>query len=92
MKRNMPLSKIIGKDIPEIAAIIEYSRGLKYDERPDYRYIRRSLKSLLIKSGANFDFLYDWTLFCYSPEVLEKQKIELKRTMILSETNISQLA
>lgn len=41
---------------------MEYVRSLKYDDIPDYNYLRRILKEKFIKEGFQFDYIYDWIL------------------------------
>lgn len=41
---------------------MEYVRSLKYDDIPDYNYLRRMFKERFIKEGFQFDYIYDWIL------------------------------
>lgn len=44
----------------ELATYITYCRGLAFDERPDYAYLRRMFKDLFVKEGYQYDFDFDW--------------------------------
>ena len=41
---------------------ITYARGLKFEDRPDYTWLRRMLKELFVRELHDFDYIYDWTL------------------------------
>ena len=47
----------------EFKKFIRYSRDLKYDEKPDYSYLRRLLRRVFIKNNLIIDYSkYDWLL------------------------------
>ena len=48
--------------IEEFAKYLEYCRKLRFDEKPDYAYLRRMFKELFIREGFEFDYVYDWIL------------------------------
>jgi hypothetical protein len=35
---------------------------LKFEERPDYNYMRKLLKDLMYKKGHDFDYQFDWVV------------------------------
>ncbi len=41
---------------------MEYVRSLRFDDIPDYNYLRRMLNERFIKEGFQFDYIYDWIL------------------------------
>ena len=49
----------------EFQIYLTYIRSLKFDEQPDYRYLRQILKVLFMKQQFESDFVYDWTLLKY---------------------------
>lgn len=46
----------------ELATYLTYVRNLRFDEKPDYGYLRTLLKDLFTKSGFEMDYIYDWNL------------------------------
>ena len=46
----------------EFNLYLQYCRNLKFEERPDYNYMRKIFKDLMYKRGHDFDFQYDWVL------------------------------
>ncbi|OMJ85728.1 hypothetical protein SteCoe_12924 [Stentor coeruleus] len=55
------------KDLPqEFTMFFSYCRNLKFEEKPDYAYLKTLLKDALAKEGFNYDFIFDWTIQNYS--------------------------
>ena len=46
----------------ELNIYLQYCRNLKFEERPDYNYMRKIFKDLMYKSGHDYDYQYDWVL------------------------------
>jgi hypothetical protein len=46
----------------EFATYLTYVRNLRFDEKPDYAYLKTLLKDLFTKSGFEMDYMYDWNL------------------------------
>ena len=44
----------------EFCTFLNYSRKLKFEEKPDYPYVIGMFRELFIKEGFEFDFMYDW--------------------------------
>lgn len=45
----------------EFANYLNYCKNLRFEDRPDYSYLRRMFKELFFKENYNNDFVYDWT-------------------------------
>ena len=52
-----------------------YCRNLRFDEKPDYPYLRKLLKDLFVRSGYELDYVYDWNLIA---EEKKKKEVENK--------------
>lgn len=46
----------------EFNLYLQYCRNLKFEERPDYNYMRKIFKDLMYKRGHDYDYQYDWVL------------------------------
>lgn len=44
----------------EFVTFLTYCRNLRFEDRPDYGYLRNLLKDLFVKSGFEMDYQYDW--------------------------------
>jgi casein kinase 1 len=62
VKVNTTLNTLCKDLPPEIANIINYTRGLAFDETPDYNKIKLVIKRLIEANEFKIDFLYDWVL------------------------------
>ncbi|XP_010415390.1 PREDICTED: casein kinase 1-like protein 5 [Camelina sativa] len=49
----------------EFASYFHYCRSLRFDDKPDYAYLKRLFRNLFIREGFQFDFVFDWTVFKY---------------------------
>lgn len=47
---------------PQFATYLRYCRSLKFDEEPDYAYLRGLFRDLYIREGYEDDGIFDWTL------------------------------
>lgn len=47
---------------PEFATYLRYCRTLKFDDRPDYSYLRSLFRDLYLREGYADDNIFDWTL------------------------------
>lgn len=45
---------------PEFAIFFNYVRSLRFDEKPDYQFLRKLFRDLFSKEGYEFDLTYDW--------------------------------
>lgn len=51
------------KNLPaEFRAYMEYTRALRFDDKPDYAYLKRLFKELFFRKGFQLDTLFDWTV------------------------------
>ncbi|KAG7557121.1 Protein kinase domain [Arabidopsis suecica] len=49
----------------EFATYLHYCRSLRFDDKPDYAYLKRLFRNLFIREGFQFDFVFDWTILKY---------------------------
>lgn len=51
------------KDLPEeFSKYLIYCRSLKFEDKPDYSYLRKLFKDLFFKEGYKCDYVFDWTI------------------------------
>jgi len=46
----------------EFNVFLTYCRNLKFDERPDYNYLRKILRDMMHRNGWDYDNQYDWVI------------------------------
>ncbi|XP_061347715.1 casein kinase 1-like protein 1 isoform X1 [Gastrolobium bilobum] len=54
----------------EFASYFHYCRSLRFDDRPDYAYLKRIFRDLFIREGFQFDYVFDWTILKYQQSQL----------------------
>ncbi|XP_042403895.1 casein kinase 1-like protein 2 isoform X3 [Zingiber officinale] len=49
----------------EFASYFHYCRSLRFEDKPDYAYLKRLYRELFIREGFQFDYVFDWTILKY---------------------------
>ncbi|EFJ10942.1 hypothetical protein SELMODRAFT_127114 [Selaginella moellendorffii] len=50
----------------EFHSYFHYCRSLRFDDKPDYAYLKRIFRDLFIReAGFQFDYVFDWTILKY---------------------------
>ena len=59
----------------EFITYLNYCRSLRFEDRPDYSYLRRLFKDLFFREGYQYDFIFDWTFVSRISVNSEKQTL-----------------
>ena len=46
----------------EFAVFLNYCRALRFDDKPDYSYIRKLFRDLFNREGYQYDYVFDWSV------------------------------
>lgn len=46
----------------EFRLFLNYSRKLKFEERPDYQQVISMFREAFVRENFDFDFIYDWII------------------------------
>ncbi|KAE8685044.1 Casein kinase I isoform epsilon [Hibiscus syriacus] len=66
--------EVLCKSYPsEFVAYFHYCRSLRFEDKPDYSYLKRLFRDLFIREGYQFDYIFDWTLLKY-PQISSSSK------------------
>ncbi|TAQ91643.1 hypothetical protein B7494_g90 [Chlorociboria aeruginascens] len=50
-------------DLPEeFSTYLKYVRSLRFEDTPDYSHLRKLLRDLFVRSGFEYDNVFDWTV------------------------------
>ena len=61
------------KDLPEeFVNLLNYSRDLEFEEKPDYKSIKLTFKTFIVKNGGVLNWEFDWD----KPHKVENSKEE----------------
>ncbi|KAI8851266.1 Cki protein [Chytridium lagenaria] len=68
-KKMTTPTEILCRGFPnEFAVYINYTRSLRFDDKPDYSYLRKLFRDLFIREGYHYDYVFDWTVVKYQQE------------------------
>ena len=64
----------------EFSLYLKYCKDLKFDQEPDYEYLRKTLKELFIRNKFDNDYIFDWHLVSLNPFIknpyLNKEEVQ----------------
>ncbi|XAR69300.1 Non-specific serine/threonine protein kinase [Bertholletia excelsa] len=64
-KLSTPI-EVLCKSYPvEIASYLHYCHSLKFDQQPDYGFLKRLFRDLFTREGYVLDYIFDWTILKY---------------------------
>jgi len=73
-KMSTPV-EILCKHFPtEFATYLNYCRALRFDDKPDYSYLRRLFRDLFFRQGYAADYRFDWTVLNYQERESKQRK------------------
>ena len=57
---------VLTKGFPaEFTTYFQYARSLRFDDKPDYAYLRKLFRDLFAREGFVWDYVFDWTVLKY---------------------------
>ncbi len=60
VKAGTPIESLCSGFPAEFATYISYCRGLHFDQKPDYDYLRKLFRDVFTRMGYRWDYAYDW--------------------------------
>ena len=89
-KMSTPVEILCKSSPAELATYLNYCRALRFEDRPDYAYLKRMFKDLFFRENYQYDFIFDWTVlnFTNNPparneeakqDPVEEEKVEARR-------------
>jgi len=73
-KQSTPIETLCNGYPNEFTSYFEYCRALRFDDKPDYQYLRRLFKELFFRKGYASDNVFEWSL-----HTADSQRQQLKR-------------
>ncbi|KAM5221093.1 casein kinase I-like [Ctenodactylus gundi] len=61
MKRSIPLKKLCEGHPEEFAVYLSYCRRLRFEDTPDYTFVRHVFRNLFRNLSYQYDYVFDWT-------------------------------
>ena len=61
-KLSLPIEQICSGLPSEFSNYMHYCRSLRFEDKPDYPYLKQVFLDLLHKEGYDYDYVFDWTI------------------------------
>ncbi|KAJ6658937.1 hypothetical protein lerEdw1_019574 [Lerista edwardsae] len=69
--------------IPEFSTYLNFCRSLRFDDKPDYSYLRQLFRNLFHRQGFSYDYVFDWNMLKFgaarNPEDMDRERREHER-------------
>lgn len=67
MKKKMETSvESLCRGLPnEFVRYLNYTRSLRFDDKPNYSYLRKIFRDLFVNEHFKYDYVFDWTVYKY---------------------------
>ncbi|KAI7826150.1 kinase-like domain-containing protein [Gamsiella multidivaricata] len=84
MEKKMTTSTdILCRGFPqEFAIYLNYVRSLRFDDKPDYSYLRKLFRDLFVREGFQYDYVFDWTIYKYEKESTRSQQMAMQQPQV----------
>eukprot|EP00756_Hemistasia_phaeocysticola_P026141 Hpha_TRINITY_DN16043_c1_g1::TRINITY_DN16043_c1_g1_i1::g.119248::m.119248/K02218/CSNK1, CKI; casein kinase 1 len=60
-KMSTPVETLCKGFQAEFATYLNYTRSLRFEDKPDYQYLRKLFRDLFVREGFQMDHMFDWT-------------------------------
>jgi len=68
-------TEILCRGFPnEFPIYLNYCRSLRFDDKPDYSYLRKLFRDLFVREGFQYDYVFDWSVQPKVPGMEEQQR------------------
>lgn len=61
-KMTTPTEYLVRGFPNEFAIFLNYCRSLRFDDKPDYSYLRKLFRDLFVREGFAYDYVFDWSV------------------------------
>ena len=60
-KMSLSVDEICSGLPNEIGVFLSYVKNIKFEEKPDYRYLKNLIKDVFVREQLEYDSIFDWT-------------------------------
>lgn len=75
MEKKMTIpNDVLTKGLPgEFLEYMNYVKNLRFDDKPDYGYLRKLFRDLFKRENYRYDYVFDWTLYKFQQQERQKE-------------------
>lgn len=75
MEKKMTIpNDVLTKGLPgEFLEYMNYVKNLRFDDKPDYPFLRKLFRDLFKRENYRYDYVFDWTLYKFQQERQREQ-------------------
>ncbi|CAI0400683.1 unnamed protein product [Linum tenue] len=85
-KKMLTPIEVLCKSYPsEFTSYFHYCRSLRFEDKPDYAYLKRLFRDLFVREGYQFDYIFDWTILKY-PQIGSSSRSRVSDSCSLAES------
>uniref|UniRef100_G3W065 non-specific serine/threonine protein kinase n=1 Tax=Sarcophilus harrisii TaxID=9305 RepID=G3W065_SARHA len=75
-KMSTPI-EVLCKGYPsEFSTYLNFCRSLRFDDKPDYSYLRQLFRNLFHRQGFSYDYVFDWNMLKFGARPGRSQSLE----------------
>ena len=78
-KLALPIEQICVGLPAEFSNYLHYCRSLRFEDKPDYPYLRQVFVDLMQKEGYDYDYVFDWTIVDKIEKPIQGNTIDRKQ-------------
>ncbi|CAF0914424.1 unnamed protein product [Didymodactylos carnosus] len=65
-KMSTPIEELCRGFPAEFTTYLSYCRSLRFDDKPDYSYLRQLFRNLFHRQGFTYDYVFDWNMLKFN--------------------------
>ncbi|KAJ8251618.1 hypothetical protein GJAV_G00223280 [Gymnothorax javanicus] len=79
-KMSTPI-EVLCKGYPsEFSTYLNFCRSLRFDDKPDYSYLRQLFRNLFHRQGFSYDYVFDWNMLKFGASRTKEDREREHRT------------
>ncbi|KAH0514280.1 Casein kinase I isoform delta, partial [Microtus ochrogaster] len=63
----------------EFATYLNFCRSLRFDDKPDYSYLRQLFRNLFHRQGFSYDYVFDWNMLKFRSRDMASLRLHAAR-------------
>ncbi|XP_050394948.1 casein kinase I isoform X2 [Patella vulgata] len=77
-KMSTPIEELCKGFPSEFATYLNFCRSLRFDDKPDYSYLRQLFRNLFHRQGFTYDYVFDWNMLKFGGRSAEETERDRK--------------